>query len=160
MPGRVDAGGVLAAFGGIVLLVSLFLDWYPAGSAWTLFELVDIVLAAIGLAALVAVLPLRRPGEPAAVGLVPDGWLPAIAGAALVIVVVSLINDPPAVRGAGPEAGAWIALAGALLLAAGAVLARAQISVVISTRAPERRPPPPAETGVRPTEPLDPGARR
>jgi hypothetical protein len=159
MPHRLDAGGILAALGGLALLVGLFFDWYPAGSAWTIFELVDIVLAALAVAAIVAVLPLRRPGEPAAVGLVPDGWLPAIAGAALVIVMVSLINDPPAVRGASPEVGAWIALAGALLLAAGAVLGRAKISVVVSMRSPERTPPPSAETQVRPTEPLDRGPR-
>jgi hypothetical protein len=159
MPRRLDAGGLLAALGGLVLLVSLFLDWYPAGSAWTLFELVDIVLAALAVAAIVAVLPLQWPGEPAAVGLVPDGWLPAIAAAALAIVFVSLINDPPAIRGASPELGGWIGLAGALLLTGGAVLGRARISVVVSMRSSERPPPPSAETEVRPTEPLDPRQR-
>jgi hypothetical protein len=153
MPRRLDAGGMLAALGGVMLLVSLFLDWYPRGSAWTIFELVDIVLAALAVAAIVAVLPLRRSGEPAAVGLVPDAWLPPIAAAAIVIVAVSLLNDPPPVAGASPEAGAWIGLAGALLMMAGAVLARARISLVVSTRAAEGAPPR-GPTEVRPTEPL------
>jgi hypothetical protein len=158
MPHRLDAGGVLAAIGGLALLVALFLDWYPSASAWTTFELVDIVLAALALAAIIVTLPVRRPGEPAAVGLVPDRWLPLIAGGALVIVAVSLINDPPAARGSSPEVGAWIALAGALLMTAGAVLARARISLVISMRSAERTPRS-AETEVRPTEPLGPDAR-
>jgi hypothetical protein len=155
MPHRLDAGGVLAAIGGLVLIVSLFLDWYPGESAWTVFEALDIVLAVLGLAAIASVLPLRRPGEPAAVGLVPNGLLPALAGIALVIVVVSLVNDPPGARGGSPEAGIWIALAGALLLAAGALLSRAQISLVVGPRSPAAAPPS-AETSVRPTEPLAP----
>jgi hypothetical protein len=152
MPHRLDAGGVLAAIGGAVLVASLFIDWYPGESAWTVFETLDIVLALIALAAIASVLPLRRPGEPAAGGLVPGALLPVLAAAALVIVVVSLVNDPPAARGESPEAGVWIALAGALLLAAGALLGRAQVSLVVGARS--AAPPPSAETSVRPTEPL------
>ena len=35
---NIDAGPVLSVAGGLVLLVSLFLDWYEPGvSAWTVF---------------------------------------------------------------------------------------------------------------------------
>ena len=48
-----EAGAAVAAVGALLLLVSLFLDWYGDGregySAWTLFELIDLVLAAIAL---------------------------------------------------------------------------------------------------------------
>ena len=47
---RFDAGNALVAVGAVVLLVSLFLDWFgpPDGgtgvSAWTTFEVLDLLL--------------------------------------------------------------------------------------------------------------------
>jgi len=150
MPERINGGQALVAIGAIVLLVSLFLSWYePGRSAWTVFEVWDIVLAAIGIAAVASLLRLRRT-DVRDEHVVPQRWLPALAGAALVIVVVQLINHPPAARGSSPEVGAWIALAAAVLMSAGAILSRAQISLVITLRSSERSstappPPPPAE---------------
>ncbi|MEA2356409.1 MAG: hypothetical protein QOD61_2538, partial [Solirubrobacteraceae bacterium] len=49
--GRPDTGGLVAAVGGLLLLVSLFLDWYTLATftvtAWTAFEVWDLVLAAL-----------------------------------------------------------------------------------------------------------------
>ena len=67
--------------------------------------------------------------------------------------VVALVNHPPAARGAGLQAGAWIGFAAAMVLAAGAILSRARISLVITlkpndgtsrsaSRAPAPEPPP------------------
>ena len=43
---RFDAGTGLVALGAVLLLVSLFVDWYdPSGTAWSVFEFVDILLA-------------------------------------------------------------------------------------------------------------------
>src|SRR5215210_409242 len=138
MPERINGGQALVAVGAIVLLVSLFLSWYePGRSAWTVFEVWDIVLAAIGIAAVASLLRLRRT-DVRDEHVVPERWLPALAGAALVIVVVQLVNDPPAARGSSPEVGAWIALAAAVLMSAGAILSRAQISLVITLRSRER----------------------
>jgi hypothetical protein len=54
-PTRLSLGAVCAGAGGIVLALSLFLDWISASgfgqSGWELFKFVDIVLFAIGLAA-------------------------------------------------------------------------------------------------------------
>jgi hypothetical protein len=137
MPERINGGQALVVLGATALVVSLFLSWYePGRSAWTVFEVWDLVLAAIGVAAVAAVVPVRREG--ASRTLVPQRWLPALAVAALVIVVVALVNHPPAARGAAPEAGAWIGLAAAIVLTAGAVLNTARISLVITLRAPDQ----------------------
>jgi Protein of unknown function (DUF2510) len=54
-PTRLSLGAVCAGAGGIVLALSLFLDWISASgfgqSGWELFKFIDIVLFAIGLAA-------------------------------------------------------------------------------------------------------------
>jgi peptidoglycan/LPS O-acetylase OafA/YrhL len=155
MPERINGGQALVAIGAIALIVSLFLSWYePGRSAWTVFEVWDIVLAAIGIAALAAIVPARRT-DVRDEHIVPERWLPALAGAALVIVVVSLINHPPAARGASPEVGAWLALGAAVLLGAGAVLSRARISLVITLRSTEKASAAPSPPPAPEPEPAD-----
>jgi peptidoglycan/LPS O-acetylase OafA/YrhL len=145
MPERINGGQALVVLGAVALFVSLFLHWYePGRSAWTVFEVWDLVLAAIAVAAIAAVVPARR-GSAEGEHLLPRAWLPALGAAALVIVVVALVNHPPAAREAGLELGAWIALAAVIVLAAGAVLSRARISLVITLRSsdePGPSPPP------------------
>jgi hypothetical protein len=157
MPERINGGQALFAVGAVTLVVSLFLHWYEPGlTAWTVFEVWDIVLAAIGVAGIVSVLRLHRT-DLRDEQVVPERWLPALAGTALVIVVVSLINHPPAaqsLRGNSPEVGAWLALGAVVLMSAGAILSRARISLVISlrssdSRAPAAAPPPPPEPEAR-----------
>jgi hypothetical protein len=156
MPERINGGQVLVVLGAIALIVSLFLHWYePGRSAWTVFEVWDLVLAAIGVAAIGAVVPLHRGG--ADDFLVPPHWLPALGGAAFVIVVVALVNHPPAARGAGLELGAWIALAAVIVLGAGAILSRARIALVITLRPSDssRPRPSPPEPPEPPSEIFD-----
>ena len=130
---RVDAGAAVAALGALVLLVSLFLDWYGDGedgaTAWTVFEVLDLVLAAVALLALSTF--LRRAGVDRRL---PDAPLLLLGAVALVVVASQLVNDPPAVAGLDPqlEAGAWLALAGAALLLAGAVMSVARVSLSVS----------------------------
>ncbi len=124
MPRRIDAGPALAALGALLLLVSLFLDWFGRASGWAVFELVDLVLAGLAVAALLA----------AAERGIERRWLPAIGAAALVVVAVQLFEPPPAARGGDRDTGAWVALAGALLLAIGGVLTTAAVSVSVQVR--------------------------
>lgn len=152
MPERINASQVLVAVGGVVLFVSLFLNWYEPAfdgqsglTAWAVFELLDIVLAGLAVVAVASVIPMR--GERAPATLVAARWLPWIGIAALVLVLVTLLSDPPAVRGRGLEIGAWIGLAGALMLAAGGLLSVARVSLVVSLR-------PAREEEPGPTEPL------
>jgi hypothetical protein len=135
---RIGVGSALVILGGLVLLVSLFLDWWegPLGeggvSAWTALEIADLALAALAIIAIVLALPSSVP--PAARDGVAARWLPWLGPAALVFIAATLIDDPPTVNGLSPAVGAWIGLAGAVLLSAGALLDRAQVSLVISTR--------------------------
>ena len=50
---RFEMGPLLVALGAVLLLVSLFLDWYGPLSAWDAFEVVDVLLAALAVLSLV-----------------------------------------------------------------------------------------------------------
>lgn len=125
---RIEFAPLLAAVGGIVLLVSLFLHWYqPALTAWTVFEVWDVVLAVLAVAGIwVAVASVAWEASPR------DGALPLLGGAAFVIVVSQLINHPPAAQGASVQSGAWLALAGSALMAAAGALKAGNFSLSVS----------------------------
>ncbi len=139
-PGRVGAGLSLSAVGAVVLIVSLFLNWYqPGRNAWQVFEVWDLVLAAIAIFILTGIA-----GQLGWARAVPGRWLLGASMAAVVIVVDTLINPPPAAGGYGLMAGAWLALAGSLVMLLGTALAVARISVTLSEgpSAPLRTPSP------------------
>jgi hypothetical protein len=140
MPERINGGRALVVLGAVALIVSLFLDWFgPGRSAWTVFEALDLLLAAIGVAALAAAAdPVGRGGGPAPLA-VPGRWLPVLGAAALIIVAGALINHPPSARGSSPELGAWIALAAAGALILGGILSGARVSLVITLNPRESR---------------------
>jgi hypothetical protein len=128
---RFDAGTGLVALGAVLLLVSLFIDWYdPSGNAWAVFEFVDIVLAGAAVASLVGIVPRYAALQRA---------VPVIAFAALFVVAVQLVDPPPSASGDRIEAGAWLALAATALMAAGATLSAASISVTVDVRGRDRR---------------------
>ncbi|HKN93495.1 MAG TPA: hypothetical protein VJU60_04110 [Thermoleophilaceae bacterium] len=129
---RLDIPPLLAAAGGLLLLVSLFLHWYaPALTAWRVFEVWDLVLAAVALWAMWVVLaPLVWDGPRR------EGALPLAGIAALVIVASQLINHPPLAHHHPARAGAWLALIGAALIAGGGVLSAGRVSLSISFAAP------------------------
>ena len=133
---RIDAGPVLAALGALLLLVSLFLDWYEEdvsgekATAWNVFEVLDLVLAASALAALAVLAGLFARNLP----LAPRALLPL--GAVAFIVAGSQLIDPPPIVGedASVEAGAWLALAGAALMLAGGIMSVARVSLAFAPR--------------------------
>jgi hypothetical protein len=153
----VAIGPLLAGLAGLVLLGSLFVDWYEPGTAWTVFEVLDLVLAALALATIAVAAQ--------SLGLVkarlPEGLLLGVAAAALVIVVSQLINHPPRALARDPDVGIWLALGASVLLLAGAALGSSYVSVVRVEEPPGRDAPPrtPA-AGEEPTQripPTDPG---
>lgn len=145
-------GPLLVAVAALVLLVSLFLEWYGDLTAWGAFEVTDVLLASLALLALVDAAVLIAPE----VAYVDRRWLPAMVAGATVLVVAQILSPPPSVGGADPEAGAWIAFAASLVMLAGAVLSfgRVSLAVAIERREPRQRVaavdhrPPTTETGA------------
>lgn len=157
-PGRIQVpvGPLVAALGALILLISLFLDWYAGITGFTVFEFVDIVLlgcALLTIASLAGGMGLVRPPVSSGVSL-------AVAVFTVVVVLVQIVNDPPAVvgpNGADREIGIWLALGGTALMVAGAVFASAHISLAIEPRrtgspSAPRGADPPAGSGERPSE--------
>jgi hypothetical protein len=148
---RFEIGPLIVAVGSLVLLVSLFMDWYAGETAWGAFEVADVLLAALAVAALLASL-----GMIAEEIQVLDGrWLPAAVLAAAVLVIAEILSPPPVVGGADPQEGAWVAFAAALVMLVGTVLSlgRVSFSFAIEGREPRRvaavdHRPPPTETGA------------
>jgi hypothetical protein len=126
----IEAGMLLIGAGALLLLVSLFLEWYQPGiDAWEIFEVWDLVLAVLAIVALVAVASRLGFGPPR-----PASWLIGPALAALVIVLYLLVNPPPLTPDVDgdPSTGLWLALAASVLMTAGALLSVARISVAIN----------------------------
>ena len=150
MARRLDAGSIVAAAGAALLLVSLFLDWYgddgEGFSAWTIFEVIDLLLAAIALLAISTFLS-RAEIEPR----LPQVPLLLLGGAALVLTASQLIDEPPAVALSDFElqTGAWLALAGSALLLAGAFMSVARVSFSVEHREPRVSTPPPETETVK-----------
>ena len=126
-------GPLISAIGAILLIVSLFIDWYDGLTGYTVFEFIDLLLTGLALAALFALAAamgaVRTPMRP--------GVLLGIGLLALIVVLSQVVNDPPAV--AGPNGrdqatGIWLALGGAALMVAGAVLSTARIAISIEPR--------------------------
>lgn len=129
-----DLSTALVTAGAVAVLVSLFLTWYaPSLSAWDVFEVVDWALAALAAGALVVLAGETSGAAP------PSQRLAWIAAIVLLLVAAEVIDPPPAAREATREVGAWLALGGAAVLALGATLAVARISVTIDVAGRERR---------------------
>jgi hypothetical protein len=148
--GTFPIGPVLAVAGAVLLLVSLFLDWYDEISAWTAFEVLDLVLAALAIGTALSLLE-RLGVSRRRVGVMGAGAAIPMAVAALVIVVSQILNHPPAAQDADPEVGLWLALAATALMSLGAILATARISVALDVD--RREPPSEAPTVTEPPPP-------
>jgi hypothetical protein len=139
-------GPLVAAVGAVLLIVSLFLDWYETFSGWTIFEFLDLLLVLLALSSIASLaggLGLVRPA-------VSPGLSLAVAIFTVLVVVSQILNHPPGANGLDKELGVWLGLAGSALMVAGAVLGYAHISLAVETRT--RAAPPPREEAA--TEPL------
>src|SRR5919108_6515497 len=136
---KIPVGPLVALCGAVILIVSLFLDWYESLTGWTVFEIVDLVLVGLALWTIFSLAGafgvVRATSNPVA----------ALIGAVvtLVIVVTQVINYPPAVAGGGgpdKDIGIWLALGRAPPIVAGALLAATHISLAVEARRRDTEP--------------------
>jgi hypothetical protein len=138
MTRRLEAGPLLVTLGALLLLVSLFLSWFDGEiTAWEAFEVWDLGLFVLALAAIAAGMGLTTQD----VTLIDRRLLPAGVVAVAVIVASQIIDPPPAAAGLDPDTGAWMALGAALVMCAGAVLTfgRVHVALTVEEREPHRR---------------------
>jgi hypothetical protein len=126
-------GPLVASVGALLLIVSLFLDWYEGLTGFTVFEFIDLLLVLLALATIASLaggLGLVKPAPSPAISL-------AVALFTIFVVLTQIINDPPAVVGPGAQEqdiGIWLGLSGAALMVAGGVLGYASISLAFEPR--------------------------
>jgi hypothetical protein len=118
MTRRLEIGPILVALAAIVLLVSLFLDWYGSLTAWEAFEVVEVLLLALAVTALVIAVGQLAPD----LDYMERRWLPAVVLGIALLVAAEMVDPPPAAAGEDPAAGAWMAFGAAVVMFAGTVL--------------------------------------
>jgi hypothetical protein len=128
---RIPLGPLVGTLGAVMLAVSLFLDWWDGTTAFEAFEVLDLVLLTLAGATAAGLL--------AGVGLptpVPERAAFPLAAVALAIVLSQLVNDPPLILNtlAGHATGIWLALAGAVLMTVGSLVAGSSLSLAVDVR--------------------------
>jgi hypothetical protein len=161
---RFDIGPFVLALAALVLLVALFLPWVDYGTtrdalfgarsynAWEMFEITDLMLAALAISAIVAACGLIMPS----VDLVDRRFVPWIVGAAFVIVVSQILAPPFDIKMGDLGLGAWLAFGATVFMAIGALLSLSKVSVAVGVEGRDRRRrvaavdhrPPPTESGA------------
>ena len=131
---RLRPGELIAAGGGIALLVVMFLDWYAAGgttevsgrdieisvgfSAWEAFGFTDILLALTALTAIalaVVTAARRSPALPVAGSVITA----TIGIAAMLLVLYRILNQPGPNEFIEVKFGAFLGFVSVLAIAAG-----------------------------------------
>ena len=135
MTRRFDIGPVVLGLGAILVLVALFLEWYGQLTAWDTFELADVVLAALAVAGLAAAVGLLTPDA----DYLDRRAIPWVVGAMFVLILAELLNPPPAAGGQELGTGAWLAFAGAIVMAIGAILSLGRVSFAVAVEGRDRR---------------------
>ena len=124
---RVRTGEIVAGVAGVVLLLSLFLEWYTVRgraeglTAWSAFSFVDLLVclvALLGIALAVSQVVGRGPAVPVAIGVITT----TLALAATLLVLYRILNQPGPNDAIGVGAGAWVGLAACLGVFLGAWL--------------------------------------
>jgi hypothetical protein len=158
---QLAVGPLVAAVGAVLLIVSLFLDWYEGLTGFTVFEFIDLLLVLLALttiASLAGSMGVMKPAPSPSVLL-------GVALFTIFVVLTQIINDPPAAvgpRGPDQDIGIWLGLSGSALMVAGAVLGYASISLAFEPRSRESdhdatgapSPPPPDRPGPEPGRPV------
>jgi hypothetical protein len=135
---RLRAGEWIIALSGVALLVSLFLPWYGDDlTAWEALAVNDVILAAIGLAAIAALIATAGQRVPA-VPIALEAVVTVLGFVALVLVAVRAIWIPDGAD--GREWGLWLALAGAAGIAVSGWIAAADDTMAGTPPQPDPEP--------------------
>jgi amino acid transporter len=113
---RLRLGEWLAAAGGVLMIVALFLPWYDDVSGYEALTVIDVLLTLLALLAIaLAVLQATRdsPGLPVGAGVLTAAF--GILG--VLLVLFRLIDDP--FSGAEVRPAAWLGLLAALAVEGG-----------------------------------------
>ena len=134
---RLRAGELIAATGGLVLFVSLFLPWYRADgclrlvgaiegdsgcdfSAWDALAVNDVILALVAVAAVALLIVTAAQGISAVpIAMASLVTLAGVGGLVLVLVRVAWLPDLADER----AWGLWLGLAGAVAIVGGGLIA-------------------------------------
>jgi hypothetical protein len=123
---RLRAGEWLLALSGAALFVSLFLDWYSAGSTgvsgWQAFSIIDGILAVVAVIALIAVILAAAQPTPA-LSISLESLTVLFGLLAAVLALIRVLDQPGLPPGYDLAAGAWVGLAGAVGVFASALIA-------------------------------------
>jgi len=126
-------GHVTAGIGGLLLIISLFLEWTGALDAWMDFTVVDILMTVIGIAAILYALMPALGTEPApGLALLVAAGGTAVFGMALTF----------ALEIAG-TVGVWLAVFASAGIAFGGYDAGRHLWIPIPRPSRHERPPPP-----------------
>ena len=126
---RLRDGEWIAGAGGLALLASMFLHWYgldlallggvaPEVTAWQAFDVLDVVLALLALVPLALVFTQATRPSPA----IPVFFsvMTLLAGLlAAVLILYRIVNQPGPNEIVDVQAGAWLGLLAALVIAGG-----------------------------------------
>lgn len=151
MTRRFDIGPIVLALAALVLLVALFLDWFATFNAWQVFEITDVVLAALAIAAFIGAIGLLVPD----VDYVDRRYVPWIVGAAFVIVADQVLQPPGGLDSDVLGTGAWLAFGATVFMGLGTLLSLGKVHFAVAVEGRDRRRrvsavdhrPPPTESG-------------
>jgi hypothetical protein len=140
-PRRLSWGEWLAAVGGVVMLVALFLPWYSTGSAdltaWQAMAVDDVILALTAILAIAGAFVVGSTRlSSMSVAATSLAIMPAVVG--LLVTVYRLVSPAPPVE-VSLQIGAWLGLAAALSIAVGAWAGAADDGPTRRSPAAERR---------------------
>jgi hypothetical protein len=137
---RGNNGPLIAAGGGLLLFISLFLGWFNGISAWEIFDLTDLVLALLALIA-VGIGAMLATGNAANLPAAP-ATIVTTAGVIAFSMVATYVFE-----GEEKEFGIFLALIATIaIIYGGTQLARGAVGPATRTRAtepPASSPPPP-----------------
>jgi hypothetical protein len=165
---RLRRGDVVAAFGGVALLIVMFLDWYGAGgratfqgqdiqislgfNAWEAFSVTDLILAltavsAIGLAVVTA--SRRSPALPVAASVITA----TLGALATLLVFYRILNQPGPNEFFEVKIGAFLGFLSVLAVAVGGYLSLRDEDWEDAPVPTDVRPTPPREGPQEPAPP-------